>query len=154
MAAKRKKKKRTARRAKSGVGVGQKFLVALSFIVLVLCAASVTMSFFVRKQKSGAQNQTFTIEVLNGTGTAGLAHTAKRELLRLGIDVIEVGNADHFGYEESVLIARNPDTNVDLLGEIIECGNVVVQIREDSIVDATLILGADYLKLNLQWSDD
>jgi len=154
MAAKRKKKKRPARRANSGVGVGQKFLVALSFIVLVLCAASVTMSFFVRKQKSGAQYQTFTIEVLNGTGTAGLAHTAKRGLLRLGVDVIEVGNADHFGYEESVLIARNPDTNVDMLGEIVECGNVVVQIREDSIVDATLILGADYRKLNLQWSDD
>jgi hypothetical protein len=154
MAAKRKKTRRATRASGSGAGFGQKLVVVLSLCVLVLCAASVTWSFFVRKHKSGVESQSFTIEVLNGTGDAGVAHEATKALFRLGIDVIEVGNADHFGYEESVLIARKQDADVGLLGEIIQCRNVIVQLRQDSIVDATLILGDDYRKLNLGWPVD
>jgi hypothetical protein len=153
MAAKRKKKKRATRRKSKGAGFGQKLLVALSLVLLVLCAASVTWSFFVRNNK-GADERPFTIEVLNGTGERGLAHEAKRSLLHRGIDVISVGNADHFDYSESVLVARKRGADVETLGEVLGCKNVVVQIREDSIEDASLILGADYRDLNLEWNDE
>lgn len=152
MAAKR-KKKRSSRRRKKGVGFGQKLVVALSFAVLVLCAASATWSFFVR-QGGGGEGRPFIIEVLNGTGRAGLADEAKKGLLHLGIDVIEVGNAEHFNYGESVLIARKRGADVEKLGVKIGCRNVVVQIDEDAIEDATLILGADYRRLILEWDDD
>jgi len=155
MTAKRATKKRSKRKSKkSGSGAGQKFLVALSLVVLILCAASATWSFFFRHYGEGGQGRTFTIEVLNGTGESGIAHVAKRALLHRGIDVIAVGNADHFDYEESVLIARKRDADVELLGELIGCPNVVVQVREDSIEDASLILGADYKRLNLEWESD
>jgi hypothetical protein len=153
MAAKRKKKKRSTRRKNKGAGFGQKLLVALSLILLVLCAASVTWSFIVRNNK-GADERPFTIEVLNGTGEQGLAHEAKRGLLHRGIDVISVGNADHFGYTESVLIARKRGADVETLGEVLGCRIVVVQIREDTIEDASLILGSDYRELNLEWNGD
>lgn len=153
MAAKR-KKKRSSRRRKKGVGFGQKLAVALSLVVLVLCAASATWSFFVRHGGGNGDPRPFSIEVLNGTGRAGLAHEAKKGLLHRNIDVIEVGNADHFDYAESVLIARKPGADVKKLGEIIGCRNVVVQIDEDAIEDASLILGADYRRLNLEWDDD
>jgi hypothetical protein len=153
MAAKRKKRKATRRKkSDGGAGFGQKLAVAAALVILVLCAASVTFSFFVRMGKE--EPGVFTIEVLNGTGRPGLAHEAKRGLLNRGIDVIAVGNADHFDYAESVLIARKPNANVGMLGEIIGCRNVIVQIREDSLADATLILGADYRNLNLDWNGD
>ena len=153
MAAKR-KKKRSSRRRNKGVGFGQKLVVALSFVVLVLCAASATWSFFVRHGDDQGESRPFSIEVLNGTGRAGLADEAKKGLLHLGIDVIEVGNAEHFDYEESVLIARKRGADVKKLGEKIGCRNVVVQIDEDAIEDASLILGADYRRLILEWDDD
>lgn len=153
MTAKRKSKKRSARK-KKGAGFGQKLLVASSLVVLVLCLASVTWSFIFHYHVKGGESRVFTIEVLNGTGKSGLAHTAKEGLLQRGIDVIAVGNADRFDYSESILIARKRDADVDSLGDILGCKNVVVQLRDDSIEDASLILGADYRRLNLEWNGD
>jgi hypothetical protein len=155
MAAKRKKKKATRRKKSAGgAGFGQKLMVAGALIVLVMCAASATFSFIVRHQMEEGEAGVFTIEVLNGVGRPGLAHEARRGLLHRGIDVIAEGNADHFDYTESVLIARKRNADVGMLGEIINCRNVIVQIREDSLEDATLILGADYRELNLDWNGD
>lgn len=152
MAAKR-KKKRSGRRKGKSAGFAQKSLVALSLMVLVLCAASVTWSFFVRRG-GDSRDRPFTVEILNGVGESGIAHEARRALLRRGIDVIAVGNAPHFDYDESILIARKPNADVARLGEVLGCRNVVVQIKEDAIEDASLILGADYRKLNLEWNSD
>ncbi|MGD8414443.1 MAG: LytR C-terminal domain-containing protein [Candidatus Latescibacterota bacterium] len=151
MAAKR-RKKRSGKRKGANSSPAQKFLVVLSLMVLVLCAASVTWSFFVRR--GGGEKRPFTVEILNGVGESGIAHQAKRSLLQMGIDVIAVGNAPHFGYEESVLVATKRGADVEKLGEILGCRNVVVQIREGAIEDASLILGADYRSLNLDWDDE
>jgi len=86
-----------------------------------------------------------------GPVLTSFAHEAKRGLLLRGIDVIKVDNADHFDYPKSVLIARKEGADVELLGKIIECDNVVEQLRDDTLEDATLILGSDYRKLNLGW---
>jgi hypothetical protein len=152
MAAKR-KKKRPGKRKGNGAGFAQKFLVLLSLMVLVLCAASVTWSFFVRRGGDNRERP-FTVEILNGVGASGIAHEAKRALLQRGIDVIAVGNAPHFEYDESVLIARKRNADVARLGEVLGCRNVVVQIKEDAIEDASLILGADYRELNLEWDGE
>jgi hypothetical protein len=152
MAAKKKKKGSRKRKSK-GAGFAQKLLVTLSFVVLILCVASATWSFFIRRA-DGVKGKPFTIEILNGVGQPGIAHEAKRVLLQRGIDVIAVANAPRFDYEESVLIARKRGSDVERLGEVLGCRNVVVQIKEDSIEDASLILGADYRSLNLGWDDD
>lgn len=149
-----KKKKRGSRKRKNnGAGFAQKSLVALSCIVLILCVASVTWSFFIRRS-DGIKGETFTIEILNGVGQPGIAHEAKRLLLQRGIDVIAVGNTTRFDYDESVLIARKRGADVERLGEVLGCRNIVVQIKYDSIEDASLILGADYRRLNLGWGED
>jgi hypothetical protein len=114
----------------------------------------VTWSFIFHYHVKGGEGRVFTIEVLNGTGKSGLAHTAKEGLLQRGIDVIAVGNADRFDYSESILIARKRDADVESLGDILGCKNVVIQLRDDSIEDASLILGADYRDLNLEWTGD
>lgn len=153
MAAK-KKKSRVRTKSKLGAGFGQKILVGLSGIVLILCAASVTSGFFLRSGSSLSETARFRLEVLNGTGKKGLAHAAKRGLLRRGIDVIEVGNADRFDYAESVLIARKRGADVEELGRILGCEYVVEQLRDGTLEDASLILGSDYRRLNLEWKDE
>ena len=148
-----KPRKRTRKsRSKAEGGFAQKLLIVFSSIVLVLCASSITYGFFVRLG-DGGQRQ-FRIEVLNGTGEAGLAHEAKRELLRRGIDVIEVGNANSFEYEHSVLIARKANADVKELGRILGCKDIIEQIREGTLEDASLILGADYRDLRLDWGPE
>ena len=155
MVAKKKTKKKYKRGgARGGSNFGQKILVGLSGIVLVLCAASVTSGFFLRRGGGGDATAQFRIEILNGTGKSGLAQTAKKELLLRGIDVIRVDNAEHFDYPKSVLIARKKGADVELLGRILECENVVEQLRDDTLEDATLILGRDYQKLNLDWKHE
>ncbi len=154
MAARKAKKRRKAgsrRGRRNGGGFLQKVLVGLSGVALVLCAASITQGFFFRSLSHGGIDGQFRIEVLNGTGKVGLAHAVKRVLHRKEIDVFEVGNAPSFDYEESVLIARRKDADVERLGNILGCRNVVSQVRDGTLVDATLILGADFRDLNLDW---
>ncbi len=149
--AKSKAKRRSRRRTQRKATWGQKLLVGLSGIVMVMCAASITSGFFIRNTTSDAGDGRFRVAVLNGTGQAGLANAAKKGLLSKGIDVIEASNADSFDYQNSVLIARKRGLDVDALAEALGCANVIEQIQPDALEDATLILGADYELLRVDF---
>lgn len=151
MASRRPARRGRSRRRKPAASLGQKLLVGLSGAMLVLCAASITYGVFVRKSTDPSQVGQLRIEVLNGTGKPGLAHAAKRGLLRRGVDVINADNAPNFDYRESILIARKRGADVATLGKLLGCDNVVEQLREGTLEDATLILGADYRELSLDW---
>ena len=142
------------RKRKNGKKLFQRILLVGVGAVLALCAASVTYGFFLRHAGGEEDATRFRIEVLNGTGQMGLAKKAARSLSRHGIDVLKVGNADEFGYEESILIGRKQHAQVALLGKLLNCDNVIVQLRPHAIVDATLILGADYKRLKLGFDTD
>ncbi len=94
------------------------------------------------------------IEVLNGTGERGLGRIVARALMRKRIDVLTVGNADKFDYKETILIARTKKPAVESLGEMLGCGRFIEQLKDDSMVDATLIIGADYRTLDLGLDKD
>lgn len=154
MAGKRRSRKTTRRaptrrRGRRGPTLGQKLLVALSGVVLILCAASVTSGFIFRHHSGPRAGQTFRVEVLNGTGVRGLANEVGRALMHRGIDVFNVGNADRFDYEHTILIARTRGADVEDLAKLIGCRNTGRVERPGSMVDATLILGADYESLGL-----
>jgi len=123
-------------------------LLVLAGSALTLCALSVTYGFLIRKSIARPPAE-FRIEILNGTGVKGVAQRAAENARKKGIDVFHVGNADNFGYEESILIGRKETCDLDVLGQMLGCRNSIVQLKSDSFVDATLILGADYRSLNL-----
>jgi hypothetical protein len=142
--AKRKKKK------KSGGNPVGKLLIVLSCIILILCAASITSGFFIRFSSGDDDpGRRLRIEILNGTGRNGLAQEAATALMEKGIDVFKTGNADHFSYEQSILISRKKCPQFEQLGKILGCDRTVEQLQEGSLVDATLILGADFNELKL-----
>jgi hypothetical protein len=142
------------RKKKKISGFIQKFLILIMATVLALCVTSVTYGFFIRHGSDKPASGSFRIEILNGTGEKGLARRAAVSMMKRGIDVFKVANADRFDYTESVLIARRRNDQLQLLGEMMGCENVVEQMKRDSFVDATLIIGADYQELNLGLEND
>jgi len=145
MAARRKSRRRAPVRA----GIGQRIAVALAVVFLVLCAASVTFSLFVGQPGDGGSSRPLTLVIRNGSGVAGIAADAETALRELGVDVVDVGNADRFDYPESVLIVRRRNAEAEGLAQRIGCRNVMKQTRRDAIADAELILGGDYRRLSL-----
>jgi hypothetical protein len=141
VARKRKKKKRG--------GYSQQILLLLSGSLLTLCVLSIAYGVLIRKSIAEDTVRQFRIEILNGTGKKGLASSAAMGLREKGIDVFRVENAPHYDYEESILIARREVKGLGKLAKRLGCRNVIEQLKADSMVDATLIIGADYGKLDL-----
>jgi len=147
------RKTQRRKRGKKRASIGQRLAVAASVVVLVLCAASISFSVFVHKTGADGKSRPLRVELLNGTGVAGIADSARGALAKLGIDVVSVGNAERFDYSESILVARERGTDVRLLGEMIGCRHVVDQLDKAAVADASLILGADYRNLALGWTE-
>jgi anionic cell wall polymer biosynthesis LytR-Cps2A-Psr (LCP) family protein len=100
----------------------------------------------------------FTVEVLNGTGIAGLAGRTAELLRGFGYDVIAIGNADTSDHESTLIIDRSGYEEVvrDFAGTI-RCENILMEgaSRETGELDMniknfeyrsdfTLILGMDF----------
>jgi anionic cell wall polymer biosynthesis LytR-Cps2A-Psr (LCP) family protein len=100
----------------------------------------------------------FTVEVLNGTTVTGLAGRTAEVVRGFGYDVISISNADHSGYEKTVIIDRSGvEGMVRNFADIIRCTNIRYEapIRDnpdDDIdmqnfeyhSDFTLIIGRDF----------
>jgi hypothetical protein len=84
------------------------------------------------------------LEVLNGSGIAGLGARCSQTLRHLGQDVVRVADAEHAQHARSLLLDRraHPLFCRRLAREL---GGIPVLLEavEGSDVDATLILGAD-----------
>lgn len=142
------------RKKKRKGGFLKKLLLSVSCMVLVLCAASITYSFFLRHAGGGMRNQPIRIEVLNGTGEKGLANQVALALMKRGIDVVRTGNADSFSHPQSILIARKKNPEFKQLARILGCGNTIEQLKDHTVIDATLLLGADYRSLRIGLDED
>jgi len=101
----------------------------------------------------------FTVEVLNGTTVTGLAGRTADLLEEFGYDVISRGNAEHFGFERTVLIDRSGyEAIARNFANIIRLNNIVFESPEregfspgemgmrhvELRSDFTLIIGRDF----------
>ncbi len=121
-------------------------------VVLGVCVASVAvgvMNWHEGEEDEG-MDEVLRIEILNGTGEKGLARKVAIALIKKKVDVLNVDNAKSFDYKESVIIARSDNPAVAALGELIGCRQVVEQLTEGTMVDATFILGEDFRKLDIE----
>lgn len=83
------------------------------------------------------------VEVLNGSGRAGLARTATRVLRRGGLDVILFGNADATTTTR-LLVRRGDSAAARRAGRLLGAGAIEWDPDSTRRVDVTVILGADY----------
>ncbi|MDR2516910.1 MAG: LCP family protein [Spirochaetaceae bacterium] len=112
------------------------------------------------RQAEGAEDErVFTVEVLNGTTTAGLAGRTAELLRGFGYDVISIGNAGRSDYGATVVIDRSGFEDVaENFAAVIRCENIRSEapLAEGSgpagtsiqnleyRADITLIIGRDF----------
>ncbi len=149
MTKRKQRKKGKSRKRIQHRGLAQTIVNFLAGLVLSVCLVSVGYGFLARHADASGIEVPIRIEVLNGTGHAGLASKVASELRKRGIDVFKVGNADHFDYEETILIKRRVGIDADVLADDIGCDKIVEQLLGVGFVDATLVVGRDYAALRL-----
>jgi len=117
-----------------------------------------TLSTLTSPVDGSLTDRVFTVEVLNGTTVNGLAGRTADVLRGFGYDIISIGNADHTGYEKTVVIDRSGlEGMVRNFAGIIRCNNISYEAvshdnpEEELIMqnleyrsDFTLIIGRDF----------
>lgn len=88
------------------------------------------------------------IQILNGSGTPGMAGTAQEYLEGLGYQDIDTGNANAYDYEETVIaIKSDKDKYLDLitkdLTEEYTVADETEELDEDSDFDVVITIGSN-----------
>jgi anionic cell wall polymer biosynthesis LytR-Cps2A-Psr (LCP) family protein len=90
---------------------------------------------------------TVTVEVLNGTKTAGLANRARDLFQSYDLEVMAPNNADNDQYINTVVLDRKGNMdNAKKVADIIRCTRIFSKPdpQMDQAVDVTVILGRDF----------
>ena len=102
----------------------------------------------------GENGRRVTVEVLNASGRPGLAKTGTRILRRAGIDVLTFGNApDSIGTLDStrIVVRRGSSAVGERLRKALGVGRVVVELDGRRLLDASVLLGADFAPARLEF---
>jgi hypothetical protein len=83
--------------------------------------------------------------VYNGVGTAGLASEAAQQLIRAGFQVVDSGDAEHFGYKNTVILVYHAPGEAQALRDVLGVGVIQAQSAPQEITDMIVIIGTDYL---------
>lgn len=96
---------------------------------------------------SGAADKIYTVEILNGTPSKGLAKKTAEIFQSFGYDVVSVGNADKEDYGRTLILDRlsNADAAKNV-ASVIRCVNIAEQRSQTGVAtaDFTVILGDDF----------
>lgn len=116
-----------------------------------------TLGMLTRQSEGFLGDRTYTVEVLNGTASVGLAGRTAEMIRSFGYDVISIGNADRSNYENTQIVNRSGDEALaKVFADIIRCKNIrheaVVDDRDEEMTianidyksDFTLIIGRDF----------
>ena len=121
---------------------GLDFSIASLFVLLVFCAVSVALR--VGPQTLSKPKQPIRIELLNGSGRAGLAGELASYLRDGGFDVLEVSNADRSDYRATLVVNRTDATEPGrVVAEYLGTRHVIQQISSQEMIDVTVIVGRD-----------
>jgi hypothetical protein len=120
-------------------------------IILILLAVYLAWTAVAQMERAGLICEApVVVEVLNGCGTRGVADGVGGFLSDRSFDVMFVGNADDFGYCETVVVDRCGDRSKALeVATVLGRRPVVYQVSSSSFVDVTVIVGEDLAGVDL-----
>lgn len=86
-----------------------------------------------------------TVEILNGSGVSGIAGRVGDALKNIGYDLVRLGNADHYNYPVSQVIAGS-DIELDQINRLsnILDAEVIIDSKRTGQPDITVIIGRNY----------
>ncbi|MBW7997296.1 MAG: LytR family transcriptional regulator [Candidatus Glassbacteria bacterium] len=93
------------------------------------------------------ERSTIEVRVLNGCGTPGASRQVTARLRDLGFDVVVADNAEHFGYQHTLVVDHSdrPEVGREVAGAL-GCGQLRAQQDEMAMAHVTVILGRDWEK--------
>ena len=92
------------------------------------------------------------VEILNGCGALQAASRLTRRARSLGLDVVDEGNADGFGYVESMVVDRRGHMDrARAVAEVLGIPVCIQQITDHPSVlaEVSVIIGRDHDRLRL-----
>ena len=106
-----------------------------------------TLNALANSGSSSPADKIFTIEILNGTPTKGLAKKAAEIFQSFGYDVQSVDNADRDDYGQTQIIDHFSNAKAAKnIGDVIRCSSERQQLsaQDSTVADFTIILGKDF----------
>ena len=92
------------------------------------------------------KNSGMKVEVLNGNAMAGIAHKIAKDLELQGFEIVNVGNADNFNYEQTKIIVYSKEVNLDnQFKELFKDFEIVKEYQDQTNLDLVIILGKDMI---------
>lgn len=85
-----------------------------------------------------------TVEILNGSGTAGLAGSLETELEDLGYKIESVGNAENFDYTKTLIIAPSKAVYNLLSRDLVKFKVAKSDFEQTNSETVTVIIGQDF----------
>ncbi len=102
--------------------------------------------------EGGSSERVYTVEVLNGTLSVGLARKTAELLQGFGYDTVTVGNAERSDYEHTEIIDRSGDAAAArVFADVIRCESIRSEKSAatdgpsfEGVADFTIIVGKDF----------
>src|SRR4029450_1824917 len=117
---------------------------SIGLLLLLIAAFAVSATLRVGPKPAGTPKPPIRIELLNGSGRAGLAGELASYLRDGGFDVLEVSNADRSDYPFTLVVNRGaPPEPGKVVAEYLGTRHVVQQIGSAEMIDVTVIVGRD-----------
>ena len=122
-------------------------VLVLKVVFLLLCAGAlyIAISTVLSREDDDPECEVpVIVEVLNGCGVSGVADKVAARLRGKDFDVMFVGNADDFNYEETLIVDRSGACSKAItVARALEVENVVQQVRGSFFVDVSVVVGSD-----------
>jgi anionic cell wall polymer biosynthesis LytR-Cps2A-Psr (LCP) family protein len=106
-----------------------------------------TLNALSNSGSSSPADKIFTVEILNGTPTKGLAKKAAEIFQSFGYDVQSVDNADRDDYGKTQIVDHFSNADAaKSIGDVIRCSSTSQQAtaQDAAVADFTIILGKDF----------
>lgn len=85
------------------------------------------------------------IQILNGCGSGGAAHAMASYLRSKNFDVKNIGNAEHWNFQHTLVISRVLDTSIAVqVAAALSTDKKVLIRNQETVYDVTVIIGNDY----------
>jgi len=123
-----------------------KYINGISYWVPDLKEADIMVDNLVRN-KSYIQNKNYQLTVLNGVGESGAASNTAELLKKYGFQIDDIGNADNYEYQQSIIEYYNKDDKKTAvqIAELLDGKIKYVENNEEN-KNIKVIVGAGYQK--------
>ncbi len=132
--------------------VGRVVVGVLGIVVVALALSAVWARVRPRSSQvtHGPGNRVVRVQVLNGSGEAGVAARVASRLREGGYHVSDVRNADRSDYFASMVVARREDvSSAQAVARYLGGPPVIRQSWTSDLAEVTVVIGSDRSRLRL-----